>query len=142
VCIVVAGMSIPVAELAFSAVRSQGAGGQNVNKVATAIQLRFDIAASSLSAEHKQRLLTYHHHLISAQGVVIIKAQEHRTQELNRQAALARFRALISLVMTVKKKRLATKPSKRVVARRLEGKGRRGETKALRGKVRNLSAGG
>lgn len=129
-------VSIADNEVELSAIRAQGAGGQHVNKTSTAIHLRFDIHASSLPPFYKQRLLEANHHLISADGVVIIKAQEYRSQEMNREAALQRLINLIRELTTVEKVRRATRPTRASRERRLEGKSRRSNVKALRGKVR------
>ena len=123
-------------ELEISAIRAQGAGGQHVNKSSTAIHLRFDIRASSLPDFYKERLLSASHHLITADGMVVIKAQEHRSQEMNRESALKRLENLIRELTVVEKTRRATRPTLASKRRRLEGKAQRSTTKALRGKVR------
>ncbi|ORM66707.1 alternative ribosome rescue aminoacyl-tRNA hydrolase ArfB [Pantoea rwandensis] len=122
-------------EVELSAIRAQGAGGQHVNKTSTAIHLRFDIHASSLPPFYKERLLAASHHLITAEGVVIIKAQEYRSQEMNREAALQRLINLIRELTTVERARRATRPTRASKERRLEGKSRRSNVKAMRGKV-------
>jgi len=126
---------IPDSEIDIHAMRSQGAGGQNVNKVSTAIHLRFDIGASSLPPFYKEALLKLRDHRISEDGVVTIKAQSHRSQEQNRTDALNRLQTLIQTVGIPRKKRKATKPTKRSQRRRLERKAKRAQLKALRGKV-------
>ena len=128
-------VSIPDSEIDIHAMRSQGAGGQNVNKVSTAIHLRFDIAASSLPPFYKQELLKLKDHRISEDGVITIKAQQHRTQERNREDALDRLRMLIQSVAIPRKKRKATKPTKSSQNRRIESKKRQGRLKALRGSI-------
>ena len=122
-------------EVEFSAIRAQGAGGQNVNKVSSAIHLRFDIRASSLPDEVKERLLSLSDSRITLDGVLVIKSQQHRTQEMNRSAALARLQDVVDGVATPPKPRRATKPSYGSKQRRLEGKSQRSEIKTLRGKV-------
>nr|WP_318382871.1 alternative ribosome rescue aminoacyl-tRNA hydrolase ArfB [uncultured Enterobacter sp.] len=129
-------VTLPDSELEITAIRAQGAGGQHVNKTSTAIHLRFDIRASSLPEYYKARLLAANHHLITAEGVVIIKAQEYRSQEMNREAALARLEALIKELTTVQKSRRPTRPTRASKERRLSGKAQKSTVKALRGKVR------
>lgn len=128
-------VSIPEDEIKLSAIRARGAGGQNVNKLSSAIHLRFDISASSLPCFYKQRLLKLNDRRISKEGVLIIKAQRYRTQEKNREDALARLQKLVRSVGTVQKERRPTKPTKSSQRRRLDSKTQRGRIKALRGKV-------
>ncbi|MBD56596.1 alternative ribosome rescue aminoacyl-tRNA hydrolase ArfB [uncultured Pseudoalteromonas sp.] len=119
-------------ELDFSAIRSQGAGGQNVNKVASAIHLRFDIKRSKLPDFYKQRLLNLNDSRITKEGVIVIKSQTHRTQELNKEDALNRLKELIISATQIQKKRRATKPTKSSQRKRMDSKTKRGQTKALR----------
>lgn len=128
-------VGIPLSEIEIKAVRAQGPGGQNVNKTASAVELRFDIQGSSLPDFYKRRLLGRRDRRINQDGIVVIKAQNHRTRERNRDAALERLRDLVQSAGTVRKKRIPTRPGRRAREKRLEEKVKRGRIKALRKKV-------
>jgi len=132
-------LQVDESEVQINAIRAQGAGGQNVNKVSSAIHLRFDIPASSLPEDVKERLLALRDSRITQEGVLVLKAQQHRSQDLNRLDAFSRLHELVNSVARAPKTRRATKPTYGSRQRRLEGKSQRSETKAQRGRVRNGS---
>jgi len=128
-------VTLDESEIEFTAIRAQGSGGQKVNKVSAAIHLRFDIAASSLPEFYKERLFTLKDKRITKEGIIVVKSQQHRSQDQNRDEALERLVELIKSVNVVQKKRVATKPTKGAVKRRLQSKKKHAQKKKMRGKV-------